>query len=179
MNRAFSIPGTVPKPDVEWRELDLSESESVLIDQHQHQLPTTLLVQVRSVRFGPRAMVACFHGKDGWAYDRSAGWFSTRSISEEQRMYVNYVARLKAVNGMGADSVYGEADFFRWIYHASVAPSNSGLFTLMNQTAPKGGAMCDDLLLLDSSDANSWLLVVVVPEKDDFTVYRKLMRLRD
>ena len=40
-------------------------------------------------------------------------------------------------------------------------------------------ATCDDLPLLDSSDPKSWLLVIVVPEKDDFMIYRKLMQIRD
>ena len=49
----------------------------------------------------------------------------------------------------------------------------------MKQTAPKGGAIGDDLPLLDSSDPKAWLLVIIVPEKDDFVVYRKLMKFQD
>ena len=79
-------------------------------------------------------------------------------------------------NGNLANSVQFEADLFRWIYQASLPVSDQGPFALTRQTTPKGGTICDDLTLLDTSDLMAWLLAIVVPENDDFVVYRKLMR---
>ena len=78
-----------------------------------------------------------------------------------------------------AMEMLNEPELFRWIFQASVASVDQGTFALMKQTSPKGGAIGDDLPLLDSSDPNAWLLVIIVPEKDDFVVYRKLMKFQE
>ena len=177
LNRVFSISGTAVPSQVDWDDFNLRSADSIVI--RRHELPTTLAGRVRE-HFGPQAMVACFHWNDGWAYDRTQGWRSTRSLEHLQRaLAYNYRQQIQNANGIGFNQAPGEAEFFRWIYQASVAMPNPGVFRLMKQTAPKGGASCDDLPLLDSSDPKAWLLVVVVPEKEDYIVYRKLMRFQD
>lgn len=126
--------------------------------------------------------MACFGGKDGWASDRSQGWRSTRPSALEQNVvvYNNFQALVNIkMNGMSDALAMSESDLFRWIYQASVVSSDQGVFALTKQTTPKGGAMCDDLPLLDTSDPKAWLLVVIVPEKDDYIAYRKLMRFQN
>ena len=78
-----------------------------------------------------------------------------------------------------AMEMLNEPELFRWLFQASVASVEQGTFALMKQTSPKGGAIGDDLPLLDSSDPKAWLLVIIVPEKDDFVVYRKLMTFQE
>lgn len=173
LNRLFSIPGTGSHPEIDWSEFELSLAEIDPI--RQHVLPPMLVDRVHR-QFKPAAMVACFYGKDGWAYDRSAGWNSSRAMADSES--ARFRRTFPGTFGMSASQAFGEAELFRWILQASVAPPES-LFMLTSHTSPKGGRTCDDLLLLDTSDPKSWLLVVVVPENGEFTVYRKLMRIRD
>lgn len=171
LNRVFSLATTITKPDVDWSRFDLAIADSNFI--RQHIVPPRILERARE-QFGPLATSACFTGSDGWAYDRSQAWRSTRSQENPQVYFAP---------GMGfggrIDRMPGEADFFRWIYQTSVLLPTPGISMLTKQTAPKGGPDCDDVPLLDSSDVESWLLVVVVPEKEDFVVYRKLMRFQE
>ena len=72
-----------------------------------------------------------------------------------------------------------QPDLFRWIHQASIPSAELGQFALSRQTTPKGGRRGDDLVLLDPSDANTWLLAIVVPKNDGWILYRKRMRFRD
>ncbi len=173
LNRIFFIPGTMTAPEVDWKKFDLPDRDSIVI--RDHNIPQKLLDATSQI-FGPQAMVACFTGNDGWAYDRSVGWFSKRR--RDGVRFNMYQPNLGPISKISA-SANGEADFFRWIYQTSVAASNPGLFSITRQTAPKGGGGCDDLLLLDSSDPQAWMLVIVVPEKDGYGVYRRLLRFLD
>lgn len=51
---------------------------------------------------------------------------------------------------------------------------HGGFFNVVSQISPKGGDDFEDLALLDPSDPNQWLLIVVAPRGDDLIVYRKL-----
>lgn len=169
VNRLMSIPGSAASPQIDWSEWDLGEYDKETI--RKNAVPPKLVNATRT-RFGPEAMVACLTGKDGWALDRAPGWRSNRVINQQlqQPMYQRY-------EGLQHGPMH-EADLFRWLYQASVPPTEQGAFALTRQTTPKGGAICDDLALLDPSDPDMWLLLVVVPEKEDLVVYRKLMRFR-
>ncbi len=175
INRLMSIPGTAASPEVDWSEFDLKTAE--LQSLSGHQIPPKL-VNLAKARWGEQVMVACLTGKDRWAYDHSQGWRSERSANIPFQQLNNF-----QIQGIPQDQVtiqmLQEPDLFRWIYQASVAAVDQGTFRLMKQTAPKGGAIGDDLPLLDSSDPKAWLLVIIVPEKDDFVVYRKLMKFQD
>ena len=172
INRVMSIPGSAASPEIDWDEWTLAAADAQTI--RGHAVPPKLLSLVKA-RFGPKAMVACFTGKDGWAYDRSPGWRSEKSATNQPRYDVVFTGNFTG-NGNLANSVQFEADLFRWIYQASLPVSDQGPFALTRQTTPKGGTICDDLTLLDTSDLMAWLLAIVVPENDDFVVYRKLMR---
>jgi len=50
----------------------------------------------------------------------------------------------------------------------------AGLFTFTSRISPTGGDNLEDLTLLDPSDRDAWLLIVVVENSDDIFVYRKL-----
>ena len=176
INRIMSIPGTAAVPDVDWSEFDLNRSDLQVI--RSHGVPPDLMARVKS-RFGPQALVACFSGNDGWASDRGTGWRSTRSTNVDARRQYEIVSNINMnANDINVNTMW-EAELFRWIYQASVTLSDQGAFALVKQTAPKGGGYCDDLQLLDMTNPTEWLLVVIVPEKEDFVAYRKLMRFRD
>ncbi len=190
LNRHFSIPGTAASPQIEWSAFDLHRSD--MNWNNDHSIPPQVLAEAQK-QFGSQAMVACFSGFDGWAYDRASTWRSVRSpdtmnnqLTEVQQQQMQMQRQLMqqtnfraAVFGLSARQVEFEADLFRWLYQASVATADVGTFALTKQTTPKGGSSCDDLLLLDGSDPEAWLLAIIVPEKDDFVVYRKLMRFQD
>ncbi len=171
LNRIFSFADALEKPEVDWGQFDLEQSGFDLI--RSHTVPPNLVERVRQ-GFGKNAMVACFSGNDGWAYDRSPGWFTSRS-STPVPYYQNFSAMPAGAISIDRMAL-GEAGLFRWIYQASVAPTALGIFSLTRQTTPKGGANCDDLPILDSTDPRAWLLVVLVPAKDEILAYRRLMR---
>jgi hypothetical protein len=172
INRIMSIPGASASGDVKWSEFELSPEQRQSI--RNSIIPPELIGRVKN-QFGQDAMVACFTGSNGTAYDRAPGWRSARSGTEPSVMNRPYQRGIPLEWNSVNHLIY-EADLLRWIYHASVINSEQGSFAFTCRTAPKGGALCDDLPLLDTSDPSAWLLVVVIPEKDDFVVYRKLMR---
>ena len=92
----------------------------------------------------------------------------------------NYAAPTIYYDEYGQEQVPREiaqqGDLFRWMYQHSVAIPH-GLFGLITSTGPSGGPHLDDMPILDASDANQILLIVVVPSGDDFVAYRKLMHL--
>ena len=52
--------------------------------------------------------------------------------------------------------------------------ASEGLFSIVSQISPTGGANFEDLTILDPTDPNQWLLVVIVPDGEDYIVYRRL-----
>ena len=176
INRLMSLSNLPTAPEIDWSEFDLRMADSQTIQSHV--VPPSLLTQIHA-RFGKNALVGCFCGREGWAYDRAPGWRSTREANSLQ-LHSNYpIQGLGYGNGILMSQMMYEADLFRWLHQASIAPTHQGTFSLTRQTSPKGGATCDDLPLLDVSDPRAWLLVVIVPGKDEYVVYRKLMRFLD
>lgn len=55
---------------------------------------------------------------------------------------------------------------------------NYGWFSIVSQIAPTGGPNFEDLSILDSSDPNQWLLVILKPDADGegVVMYRRLFR---
>lgn len=188
INRVFSIPGDITVPEIDWSEfnLDYSSAPQIL----KHELPAKL-GEVTHRLFGQKAMVACFAGINGWAYDRSPGWTSSHSMAQQAQPgyppnWMNQEAEMMVPEIHNCRSA-GASEFFAWIYTSAVGFSGhsisryipaSNIFSVIKQTAPKGGANCDDLPILDATDPDSWLLVVIVPDKEDLIVYRKLMRFQ-
>jgi hypothetical protein len=56
------------------------------------------------------------------------------------------------------------------------ARQNEGHFSIVSQVSPNGGYSFEDLSIYDATDPNQWLMVVIVPEEDDYYVYRRLYR---
>lgn len=61
-----------------------------------------------------------------------------------------------------------------FLHDLCVRPPNGGLFQVVSRVAPTGGSNFEDLAILDPSNQNEWLLVVIVRNGDDVDVYRKL-----
>jgi len=54
-----------------------------------------------------------------------------------------------------------------------------GFFSLVSRVSPNGGAQIEDLQVMDQTDANQYLLVVVTRQGRDFLVRRCLVRDTD
>jgi len=50
------------------------------------------------------------------------------------------------------------------------------LFSIVSQISPNGAADLEDLSILDPSDADQWLLVIVATQGNDYVVFRRLFR---
>ena len=173
LNRILSIPLTPIRSDIDWSAFRLNAQELTQIEKQS--FPSKIRERVNQ-QFGPKAMAACFTGLMGWAYDHSPSWTSSRSkVSEFYERFQTPIGYFQPIDR----HIQNEPAFFRWLYDVSVAAPNPGLFSLIRQTSPKGNVDCDDLPLLDCSDPKAWLLVVVVPTNDGYSVYRKRMRVDD
>ncbi len=51
-----------------------------------------------------------------------------------------------------------------------------GFHSIVSQTAPSAAPRLEDLPLLDTSNPDEWLVVVITRDDDDFNVYRKMYR---
>ena len=165
LNRVFWIPGPPEETEVDWDALldGITPSEMFSTRAVNEQLHGRV-----QQRLGANALVACLgdHGK--WALSRG-NWNLANSGSD---LYYNDASGLQ---GFLPADMYAQPILFRWLYLHSVAPSY-GIFSLASQVGPIGGAHLDDLPILDGTDPNQWLLIVVVPKGDDLVVYRKLLR---
>lgn len=58
---------------------------------------------------------------------------------------------------------------------AAAAGSSSTFFSIVSQVSPHGAATLEDLPLADATDPGQWLLMVVVQEQGETTVFRKII----
>jgi hypothetical protein len=61
-----------------------------------------------------------------------------------------------------------------FVHQLCAAPERS----LFSQTSPHGGGTLDDMAVVDPAAPEQWLLVVAVPDRDGYRVYRRLYRTR-
>ena len=52
----------------------------------------------------------------------------------------------------------------------------TGFFHIVSQVSPSGGTTLEDVSVFDSSDPTRWMLVVWVPDGEDYYIYRRLYR---
>ena len=77
-----------------------------------------------------------------------------------------------------SDSAARFRDMVGLVRQMSVRPSD-GLFQIVSQLSPTGHSNGEDLTLLDPSDPAQRLVLVIVPEGDDYVVHRRLYMQRN
>lgn len=170
LNRVFWIPGTSQEQKINWQALADGVTESML---QNHNLTAEFDALVKQ-EFGPKALAACLAGPSRWAIDqqqtawraKNAGQFVHTADPAFGNPYQQQVV---------PSEMQSQPELFRWLYQNSVAAS-FGLFTVTSQVGPTGGSDLNDLPIMDDTDPDQRLLIVVVPREDDFVVYRKLIR---
>jgi hypothetical protein len=184
INRIMSIPGSASVPPIDWPQFELGKNEVQFLESHV--IPPEFVRRIQA-QLGPEALVACFMGHHRWAADGSPAWRSEREASNSQdnqwimQQQANWAQQMQSGDSRRPVDVLlaYQPDLFRWIHQASIPSAELGQFALARQTTPKGGRRGDDLVLLDPSDPNTWLLAIVVPKNDGWILYRKRMRFRD
>lgn len=171
LNRLFWIPGPTQENKIDWQALSDGITDEMLQDHSLSGEVPGLIVQ----QFGPKALVACLAGQTRWAFNQHQPGWQARNGGQ---FYP--VSPYDPINGMYQQpQLPGEMQhlpqLFRWLYQHSVAAS-FGLFTVTSQVGPTGGSDLNDLPIMDDSDPDQRLLIVVVPREDDYLVYRKLIR---
>ncbi len=174
LNRTFSIPGPSQSPPVDWDEFNLDAEQAQAF--RRHEIPPHILAQAKQ-QFGTDVMVACISQIDGWAYNREADWGKPTNDPFAQQRLQQPMLQPPTEEQVVEQLLQKESPLFRWLYRASVAPTAPGLFSIVKQLTPKGGILCDDLPIFDTTNPSSWLLLIVVPQKDEYRVYRKLMQI--
>jgi hypothetical protein len=176
LNRMFWIPGPGAADDeapINWQALmDGVSLEGMLSG---HTVADALRSRVQQ-KFGPKAIVAVLGSHGRWAYSQDANWHLVNGNRFDQidRRFASIRRGLEEWNMLPGD-LQGQPALFRWLYQYS-AGVRYGLFSLTSQVGPTGSEDLDDLPILDTSDPNLGLLIVVVPRGDDLIVYRKLLR---
>jgi hypothetical protein len=119
---------------------------------------------IRSV-FGNDAIAVLFNGRQ--AHDllgQRTGVFQESALAAASEM--------NATNRNGNQWLY--TDF---LWDSSARLQGFGLFGVVSRVSPHGGANFEDLTVLDPSDPNQWLLVIVRPDGENMTIYRRLYQL--
>jgi len=118
---------------------------------------------------------------------------SVRSKLIGEKEFPGFVGSIFVLNRYDMRSLYSRLPDSNRTYHDSEGPVEPpggilpggilremsvrpqvGLFSIVSQISPNGAANAEDLSLLDPTDANQALLVVIVPKGDDFIAYRRL-----
>ncbi|MBI5756967.1 MAG: hypothetical protein HZA46_00450 [Planctomycetales bacterium] len=105
--------------------------------------------------FGTQAIAYLLHGSDVFPLTGDPAWMLRRGEMWPQPG--------------GSPQPVSPAAFLRDV--SARAPA--GLFTFASRISPTGGDNLEDLTILDPSDRDAWLLIVVVETTDDIFVYRK------
>ncbi|MBI5759720.1 MAG: hypothetical protein HZA46_14480 [Planctomycetales bacterium] len=137
-----------------------------------------------AARFGNRAWIYFFHGSDE-VIRRPPGesrYTATNPpgdpFSDNVNPYGNRVLVTKTVT-----TSRGQQTVQTWEHQQTTtsflrdlcAVKQVGLLSIVSQISPSGGHTFDDLTMLDPSDDRQWLIVVFVPQGEDFVMYRKLI----
>ena len=179
LNRQLWIPGTKDEIDVDWQAL----MEGLNLDDLfiRRTIDGEMASRIRQ-KFGTKALMALFGPQAKWAYNHGGNWWLQRGdlpVSGADRAPGGYNGRDYDNEGwtMLPEEIQRQPQLFCWLYHYS-AGAPYGLFALTSQIGPAGGSNLEDLPIYDTSDPNLSLLIVIVPQQDDFVVYRKLLRTR-
>jgi hypothetical protein len=183
MNRQFGISPSDPEVAVDWEAIRRMLPEG---KPNSHAIPSwhDALQQELAVRFGNRAWIYIFHGSDE-VIRRPAGESRYAAInppddpfSDNVNPYGNRVLVTKTVT-----TSRGQQTVQTWEHQPTstsflrdlCAVKQVGLLSIVSQISPSGGHTFDDLTLLDPSDDRQWLIVVFVPQEQDYVMYRKLI----
>ena len=177
LNRMFWIPGPAANDEtaVDWQAL--MEGVSLPEMFNSRTIADGLGSRVKQ-QFGPQALVAVLGSQGRWVYSQHAGWhlLNSNQFAGHVRDGISYYpAQGGQYTQALPQELNGQPELFRWLYQYS-AGVPYGLFSLTSQVGPAGSEDLDDLPILDTSDPNLALLIVVVPRGDDYIVYRKLLR---
>ncbi len=112
--------------------------------------------------FGNDAVAVLFNGRE--AIDLLG---SRTSVFEE--------AAVQRLADNGSDGQQWLFTDFLW--DSSARLQGFGLFGVVCRMSPHGGANFEDLTVLDPSDPDQWLLVIVRPDGENMTIYRRLYQL--
>jgi hypothetical protein len=148
INHLLTIAPERPPVDFDWDALRLADFDDA---SRRGQLGK----QVQS-RFGAQAVAYLLHGINVYPLAGDPAWMLHRVESWPQTG--------------GSSQPVNPAAFLRDV--SALPPA--GLFTFASQISPTGGDNLEDLTLLDPSNRDAWLLIVVVEDSDDIFVYRKL-----
>lgn len=148
INHLLTIAPDRPSVDFDWDALRPADFDDA---SHRDQLGK----QVQS-RFGAQTVAYLLHGSFAYPLAGDPAWMLRRSESWPQTG--------------GSSQPVSPAAFLRDV---SARPP-AGLLTFASRISPTGGDNLEDLTLLDPSNRNAWLLIVVVENPDDIFVYRKL-----
>lgn len=131
--------------------------------------PGAAVAEIR--RIEPAAQVLLFHGRKfvdlGSTNDPEE---AVRGLLSQQPTHMN--RSLAGSTLPGAPQV----DPFEQLLLTSCIGDDWGMFAVLSQMAPAGGAGLEDLVLLDPTDPRDWLLVVLVTRDTERMVIRKSYR---
>ena len=145
VNRLFSMDPGDGRPDLRWAAID----PAVLKSHNLHDIKARLCPP------GPFAgSILLFHKHEMYAFN--GGMPPTFLLTGPRQGF--------------APEFVGIAGF---IHQVCVRPGVV-LFSVVSQISPTGGDNLEDLSILDPTDPNQWLLVVVIAHEDGFAVYRCL-----
>jgi hypothetical protein len=84
-------------------------------------------------------------------------------------------ARICLFNGSETHHIHGQRYMFPiTVLRQCCVRKPEGLFSVISQISPTGADNFEDLTVLDATNPNQWLLVVVVREGRDYIIYRRL-----
>lgn len=142
------------------------------------------LRQELAARFGNRAWIYFFHGTDE-ILRRQPGQSQYTAINppgdpfaDIVNPYGNRVLVTKTVTtnrGQQTIQTWEQQQTATSFLRDLCAVKQPGLLSIVSQVSPSGGHTFDDLTVLDPSDDRQWLIVVLVPQAQDYVMYRKLI----
>lgn len=156
LNRGLSIGAAAQSPAVDWSAI------TVPSDISQQAQCDEMLTQIRR-QLGPDAQAALVFPGQTWsseaksssqAYPQNSYPQNYNNIAWEHLPKFDASPRMNSLLRLTSAQQYG-------------------VFALVNRTSPHGGSSLDDLPLAMNNAVNRRWLVILIPEGDDFVVYRK------
>jgi hypothetical protein len=161
LSRVLQVPLEPAPGPIDWSTIDL---ESWLKPGAEARTVPDSVVQPIRRQLGRRALVALHHASGNWSVNDDRAWWTSASAYQ--------LARNSKVQkpGVGFANSMKKWAQLQWLLTHRI--HTTGTWTPWGP--PLGQGTLGDVPVLEPSGAYEWAITIVVPEGENFTIYRRL-----
>ena len=162
LNRLLQIPLEPSPGPIDWSTIDL---DSWLSPTAQARVVPTHVVQEVRRQLGSKALVALHHASGDWAVSDDRAWWTSESAY--------HFARQSTLQKPGVGRATSMTRWAQLVWLFTHRAESTGTWTPWGP--PLGQSNLGDVPVLEPAGAHEWAITVVVPDRGNLTVYRRML----